>query len=212
MLIRKLEVGDTIVCKGTKATVGEIIYQDAFIPASGVGSYIEIEFKDIKGNYRNWKSEVDGGDIDYKDISAKRKAMNGYLKSFYDINTGSFLVPFPRITENMIEEIISLLKNGFVMTCNTKNSILYYEICEVGVGCDSYGEISKCKEEYSEYLSRYSNKYFTEIPLNMFNFLNSTMVDNLLFKYSYKIFSKEGYSIALTCSEDSLKFVEIFNK
>ena len=54
----QLEPGDTIVCKGIRATIKEIKFQeywhdDGFIT----------EFIDTKGNYRSWKQGIDGGKV-----------------------------------------------------------------------------------------------------------------------------------------------------
>lgn len=52
----QLEPGDTIVCKGIRATIKEIKFQEYW------DSYIT-EFIDTNGNYRSWKQEVDGGKV-----------------------------------------------------------------------------------------------------------------------------------------------------
>lgn len=76
---RKLEVGDTIVRGGTKQIIGEILSQDYYKDedAAKYGlkdkSYIEIEFKDTKGVYDSWKSNIDGGSIIYKNHNTKCK-------------------------------------------------------------------------------------------------------------------------------------------
>lgn len=69
MFKRKLEVGDSIICKGEKAEIGEILFQDAYVEdwVDEDRKYIDIEFKDTKGKYRHWKSHLDGGKIMYKD-------------------------------------------------------------------------------------------------------------------------------------------------
>lgn len=54
---RQLEVGDTIVCMGIKATIAEIAFQE---PWEWRESYY-LEFKDTNGVYRSWKQEYDGG-------------------------------------------------------------------------------------------------------------------------------------------------------
>lgn len=60
---RSLKVGDTIVCKGISAKIGEILFQDCYNPdyMPEDRHYIDIEFKDIYGKYRHWKSHLDGG-------------------------------------------------------------------------------------------------------------------------------------------------------
>ena len=54
--VYKLEPGDTIVCKGIRATIKEIKFQEYW------DSYIT-EFTDTNGNYRSWKQDIDGGKV-----------------------------------------------------------------------------------------------------------------------------------------------------
>lgn len=58
---RKLKPGDSIVVGGTRVVIGNILdqYYDK--------DYIDIEFEDEDGNYRSWKSDVDGGKVVYKE-------------------------------------------------------------------------------------------------------------------------------------------------
>ena len=53
-----LELGDTIICKGIKATIKEINFQEWW---DGYGFITE--FIDTNGNYRSWKQGVDGGRV-----------------------------------------------------------------------------------------------------------------------------------------------------
>lgn len=55
--MQDLQVGDTVVCGGIKATIAEIAWQE---PWSWRNSFY-LEFRDTKGNYRSWKQEYDGG-------------------------------------------------------------------------------------------------------------------------------------------------------
>lgn len=52
----KLEPGDTIVCKGIKATIAKIAFQEWWKDYGFI-----TEFTDTNGNYRSWKQGVDGG-------------------------------------------------------------------------------------------------------------------------------------------------------
>ncbi len=51
-----LEPGDTIVCKGIRAVIKEVVYQEYWDDYGFI-----TEFFDTNGNYRNWKQGVDGG-------------------------------------------------------------------------------------------------------------------------------------------------------
>ena len=56
--IPTLEPGDTIICKGIKATIKEIEFQEYW---EGYGFITE--FTDTNGNYRSWKQGIDGGKV-----------------------------------------------------------------------------------------------------------------------------------------------------
>lgn len=56
--IPTLEAGDTIICKGIRATIKEVKFQEYW---EGYGFITE--FIDTNGNYRSWKQGVDGGKI-----------------------------------------------------------------------------------------------------------------------------------------------------
>jgi len=55
----KLKPGDIITCKGIRAIIKEITFQEYW---EGEGYYIE--FMDTNGNYRNWKQWTDGGNVE----------------------------------------------------------------------------------------------------------------------------------------------------
>ena len=63
---RPLAVGDSVKCRGERVTIGKILSQDAYHAnlrpgEKGTSDYYDIEFEDSKGNYRHWKSNIDGG-------------------------------------------------------------------------------------------------------------------------------------------------------
>lgn len=70
-VVRELLPGDRIIVGSIKAKVGYIVFQDAY-PGYSLrgeseatnGSY-DIDFIDQYGNYRHWKSEMDGGRVEY---------------------------------------------------------------------------------------------------------------------------------------------------
>lgn len=63
---RELEIGDTIVCKGIKVEIAEIITQDFFQGSTYSEPYYDIEFRCPNGKYRRWKSEIDKGYVIFK--------------------------------------------------------------------------------------------------------------------------------------------------
>ena len=56
--ILKLEPGATIICKGIKAVIKEIKYQEWWNDYGFI-----VEFIDTNGNYRSWKQGSDGGKV-----------------------------------------------------------------------------------------------------------------------------------------------------
>ena len=75
---RKLKPGDSIVVGGTRVVIGNILdqYYDK--------DYIDIEFEDEDGNYRSWKSDVDGGRVVYKESLRKFGRELGEAKGPYE--------------------------------------------------------------------------------------------------------------------------------
>lgn len=53
-----LEPGDKVKCQGFICTIAEIAFQEYY---EGYGFITE--FRDTNGVYRNWKQEVDGGEL-----------------------------------------------------------------------------------------------------------------------------------------------------
>ena len=64
-----LEVGDTVVCKGIRATIASITFQEYWGDKEG----FHTEFTDTNGIYRSWKQWTDGGYIIPKESEAKEK-------------------------------------------------------------------------------------------------------------------------------------------
>lgn len=68
-MIRELQSGDYIVCKGKRIIIGEILHQDFYKDNACYNnedrSYIDIEFRDLSGAYHHWRSNLDGGGFGY---------------------------------------------------------------------------------------------------------------------------------------------------
>lgn len=110
---RKLEVGDVIKCKGVKAEIGEILYQDAYFPdyLPEDRHYIDIEFKDTNGKYRHWKSHLDGGEVIYMvdsniEPNIDKVISHSVLKKLSDVGTKAEV----RIIEDTLFGIRGALK------------------------------------------------------------------------------------------------------
>lgn len=60
---KKLETGDTIICKGIKATIASITFQEYWGDDKTREWGFYAEFRDTNGVYRNWKQYIDGGEV-----------------------------------------------------------------------------------------------------------------------------------------------------
>lgn len=58
-----VEVGDIIRCKGITVEVAKIAYQEHFPATKYEPEWLEIEFWDTNGSYRNWNKLYDGGEV-----------------------------------------------------------------------------------------------------------------------------------------------------
>lgn len=68
MFRRDLEPGDYISCHGTGSIIRSFYNQEVYNDSSNIErSYCHCEFLDTKGQYRSWKSNVDGGQLSYFD-------------------------------------------------------------------------------------------------------------------------------------------------
>lgn len=132
--LSKLKVGDTIVVKGVSCKIQEIYNQDFYDDADSRKyglpdkSYIDIEFKDHKGKYRRWRSNVDGGKIIYAGTGSrmfseyKPSSFTYYWKFNPDggriIDTGSGNIMFSKyfLTGNysLKDAILKMQKNDRV--------------------------------------------------------------------------------------------------
>lgn len=56
-----INVGDIIECKGIRAVVAKIAYQEYFPATKYEPEWLEVEFFDTNGIYRNWNKRYDGG-------------------------------------------------------------------------------------------------------------------------------------------------------
>lgn len=61
IIAKDLEIGDEIICNNQKIMITKILTQEAYV-FSGEEVY-DIEFIDNNGNYRHWKSNLDGGTV-----------------------------------------------------------------------------------------------------------------------------------------------------
>ena len=124
-MLREVKPGDTIVCKGIKAVVKDIMYQDFYKDTSYElmkdrvaketlprdtkiedRSSIILEFHDESGKYRNWKSYDDGGYVIYNNID---DYVDDFKKRYY--NTGKEL---KEVVEEMRKTYTDLTPNSLL--------------------------------------------------------------------------------------------------
>ena len=207
VISRRLEVGDAITCKGVTAVISEIISQDAYIPGRGslVAPYINIEFVDERGKYRSWKSEIDGGSIDYMGSEYRFKC------AYYDPYCGWYNIPLDDIDGETTENILSLLEKGFALCSQVMDECMYYTIFDLNSHCRKYGQLDVCKGVLEKLLSNYSLNLFTKISLDDYiaNEIVQTVIDEVLAdSYTY---SNNGWRLALVFDKGYFKFVEVLD-
>ena len=64
-IIGKANNGDKITACGITVTIKDIIYQDYYFDRWDNLESWDIEFHDNNGNYRHWKSYLDGGKLSH---------------------------------------------------------------------------------------------------------------------------------------------------
>lgn len=213
-ILRELKVGDKIQSRGITVQIKEILHQDAYFPdyLPEDRHYIDIEFKDINGSYRHWKSNIDGGNVIYKD--SKYEELRGKMKEFYDRGNGRYIIPFKDIDEVVSKGIIVLLKKGYVMTVvddgNSKNYIIY----SIEKDTEAWQELSYCRDMLYDWLHKeFGVHYFTKMSFEEYdsNERYREAIDYVLEKAAYATNNIKGWSIALTILDKDLEFVEVLN-
>lgn len=206
-ILRKLEVGDAITSKGVTAVISKIISQDALIPEKGslVAPYINIEFVDTKGKYRSWKSESDGGSIDYTGSEYRFKC------DYYDPYCGWYNIPLDDVDGETTKNILSLLEKGFALCSHVMDESMYYTIFDLNSHCKKYGQLDVCMGVLEKLLRRYSLNLFTKISLDDYitNSIVQIVIDEVLAdSYTY---SNNGWRLALVFDKGYFKFVEVLD-
>lgn len=118
---RDVERGDIINCKGIRAIVDEILFQDLYNSEDVSRSYADIEFKDQNGKYRHWKSGLDGGYIEYYD---DENMMDEFASDIEDV------------TNDCIRELQS---NGIITSVQLTYFKVVGDMAYLHSGCEKYG-------------------------------------------------------------------------
>lgn len=213
-ITKKLDIGDVIECRGTKAKIAKIISQDAFIPKEGgnVPPYIDIEFEDTNGKYRRWRSELDGGKVYYTKNILINTIKHGVLAEFYEPQIGLFNIPLSDITTDVSEAILTLLKNGFGLSC-ARDEYDFYTVFCLEDSCSRYRKICKCREflQDSLYSKGYSYMEYISIDEYADDEELQGVVDSILVESGSFNEILDGWSIALTINKGNFMFIEVLD-
>lgn len=201
---RELEVGDIIVAKGGKATISSIISQDTYFGSNYCDDSVNIEFRDSNGNYRSWKSDIDGGYVLYKE-----DIVPSSLRKYYDPYCGRYGIPVKEVNSDISEDIVKLLNIGFCMSMYSNGGEDYYVIFNIKEDCKSYSDIDKCKGLLESLLSKLHMSYFTSVSIEGYTLsYNYQRAVDYVLKESFNV---ERYSIVLICKDDRFKFIEVLD-
>lgn len=213
-ITRKLDIGDVIECRGTKAKIAKIISQDAFIPKKDVllDPHIDIEFEDTNGKYRRWRSELDGGKIHYSRDIIINAIKNGVLAEFYEPQIGLFNIPFSDVTSDISNAILTLLENGFGLVC-TRDEYDFYTVFCLDSSCARYRKIFKCREFLQDYLYSKGYSYMEYISMDEYAEDGELqgIIDRILEESSSFDEILDGWRVALTIDKGNFMFIEVLD-
>lgn len=211
---RELRPGDTISCRGIKATIREVLSQHF----SKIRGDVDIEFRDQRGAYRSWKSYSDGGNfIYYEDNFPKLNVIEyidkyNYMGKWYDKNTRRFTIPvsIANSDSNVVNAILELMKTyGYFMTCSEELGKSYV-LGEAGSDTNGIRNIFTCEETLKNRLSENNIDYFTKVSLRKYarDSRIGEVIDNVLLKGLEE--KDNNWGIALIFNGKDFKFVEVF--
>lgn len=212
-------IGDAIICKGIRAEIKEILFQDAYIgdDIEEDRKYIDIEFIDTQDKYRRWKSSLDGGKVDYKNKNRRLyKEESRVLEKFYEPHCGRYFVYFDEIvSEDIIKGIIHLLINGYVMSvADDGTGGKMYVIFSIEADSEGISGLYACKQRLYNLLHEAGVEYFTSISFKDYkaNPKYQSAIDFVLEKACYDVNCVDGWSIAMFVNyEGQFEFVEVLN-
>ena len=161
---RPLAVGDSVKCRGERVTIGKILSQDAYHAnlrpgEKGTSDYYNIEFEDSKGNYRHWKSNIDGGIVI---LNSNTEKLSRYLSALS--NTIDYLMYCSRNLRSAVVESNEV--GGMVFRLNYSSSKGIYS---VSVPVDSSFNLlllMNVTPDLSMFVAKFKKDIFNLVALN----------------------------------------------
>lgn len=206
-LVRKLKPGDKIICQGVKVVIKEIHYAD-YCRNGDFYNEVIIEFTDTEGNYRSWKSDVDGGSVELKDISKSA------ISSNFDMYTGRYGVSFDEIDEPKTLAILSLIENGYSMTAyQDEDDNCHYTIFNLKDDSRNYQNIDNCRGLLEKLFIKIGVKPFIKVPLDTYfsSAKCQKAIDTILLESADFNNQVNGYSVCLIVENGYLKLIEVLD-
>lgn len=200
---RKLAEGDKVRCQGRTFMVKEILSQDFYIcDWDDARSYVDIEFKDERGGYHHWKSNLDGGEVLYKDTNK----VSSVLKEYHVFDSDVYEIPFECMSAEVTDALLSMMKRGYGLTAYVNNSRKMYALVNLEECCRRYSRVDSIKDYLYLLLHRFGCHFFVKMSIDEYfgSELYQKAIDNVL------INGKSGVvSLLLVCTKDDyLEFIE----
>lgn len=210
ILDRKLEIGDIIECKGVVAEIGEIIYSD-YLKTGDKLSDVNIEFYDTHGNYRSWKSDVDGGKVSLYEVDKDKFLkilQSSIFSNYYDPYTGRFYVPLKDINSNIdVLKTLLLLMNsfGYFLDLDKNGEEYSYTLFKPCNDSKGFRYIDSCKSILADACKNKGIKPFSSISYNDYisNSKAQEVIDEVLDEYM------GNWTICLRMVNKVFHFVEV---
>ena len=152
-------------------------------------------------------------EMEKDEIFKSLKAIEMYQRC-YDPYTGRFFIPLEDIGYKESMGILLLIRNGYAMSlCREADGYSVDSYCIYSLEDDTgeYRKVTSCGNILYDLLHKNKVHYFTEMSLQeyMDNELYQKAIDSVLgvtpnFKYWVN-----GYTIAMVCDGENLKFIEV---
>lgn len=205
-VLDNLGVGDVVHCKGLNIEVAYITSNDGYA----------VEFYDSRGEYRNWKPEIDGGRVSLVGKEKANKAKysmickNG-LREYHDPYTNRFIIPFEDVDYNASKAIIELISNGWALSAYYDGDEKFYTVFNIREDSNGWYPIgvrdSKCLLEEILKPKGYVYAPGTSIKAYMESEGIQKVVDLVLLEGC----RSDGRTVCVRCDGKNLDFIVVHN-